>query len=260
MWAAYARWMLHHSATPVRLKSDPASAVRCWTSFSEYWSYRQGMPEPEYLFLKQARKASARPVAIDVGANLGIFTLELARLGFEVHAFEPVSTTFARLKKNVAAISGPGTSVTLNQRACGDREGTVSFAVDERDAGRNRIAVAGKDRGALAEVSCASLDAYCAQAGIAAIDFLKIDVEGMEPRVIRGAAGLLRGRKVAAALIEVCPANLTNVSSSVEELLDAIEGLGYGLFELSPSGNPAGRFDLTSLKRVVLSNAVALPA
>jgi FkbM family methyltransferase len=242
------------------LKSDPSAAVRCWASFSEYWNYREGLPESEFLFLKRVRKASDRPVAIDVGANIGIFTLEMARLGFEVHAFEPVATTFARLKKNVEALPRSGSSVTLNQSACGDREGAVPFAVDERSAGENRIAVAGRDTGVPVEVSCITLDAYCARASIAAIDFLKIDVEGMEPRVIRGAARLLRARKVAAMLIEICPANLINVNSSIEELVDAVEGLGYGLFGLSPSGVPAGRFDLTSLKQAVLMNAVALPA
>jgi FkbM family methyltransferase len=260
MWAPYVQWMLLRSAAPVRLKSDPSTAVRGWISFSEYWSFRKGLPESEYLFLKDVRKVSAQPVAIDVGANLGIFALELACLGFEVHAFEPVATTFAKLKKNVAAASARGGRVTINQSACGDREGTVSFAIDERSPATNRVAVVGKDVGALAEVSCTTLDAYCARAGIAAVDFLKIDVEGMEPRVIRGAAGLLRRRKVAAMLIEISPGNLANVNSSVEELLDAIEGFGYGLFQLSPSGVPAGRFDLQSLKHAVLLNALVLPA
>ena len=61
-------------------------------------------------------------------------------------------------------------------------------------------------------------------------------------------------------LIEISPGNLANVNSSVEELLDAIEGFGYGLFQLSPSGVPAGRFDLQSLKHAVLLNALVLPA
>jgi FkbM family methyltransferase len=244
----------------MRLKSDPSAAVRHWTSFSEYWTFHEGLPESEYLFLKRVRKASDRPVAIDVGANIGIFTLELARLGFEVHAFEPVATTFARLKKNVEALPFSGSSVTLNQCACGDREGPVPFAVDERSTAENHIAVTGRYMGAPVEVSCTTLDAYCARARIATIDFLKVDVEGMEPRVIQGAAGLLRARRVAAMLIEICPANLTNLNSSIEELVDAVEGLGYGLFRLSPSGVPAGSSDLTSLRQAVLMNAVALPA
>lgn len=259
MWLAYARWMWRHSATPVSLKSDPVAAMRCWTSFSEYWTFRDGVPESEFLFLQQVNRTSDRPVAIDIGANIGLFTLELAHLGFEVHAFEPVPTTFARLKKNVEAISVSDPSVIINQSACGDREGTVQFAINERSAAQNHIAVPGNDGGTLVEVTCTTLDAYCAHVGIATIDFLKVDVEGMEPSVIRGAAELLRGHRVGAMLIEICPANLTNVHSSIDELLATVEDLGYGLFELAPSGLPAGRLDLSTLKQTILCNAVAFP-
>ena len=129
----------------------------------------------------------------DVGAHFGQYTLVAAGLvggSGAVHAFEPGPQQHEYLKRNVR-LNGLG-QVCANFVALGESIGTVGFVVAPlRNLGGSHVAPA--DGGTL-EVPMITLDMYCHDSGVAAVHAMKIDVEGAELQVLRGASETLARR------------------------------------------------------------------
>jgi FkbM family methyltransferase len=264
MQVAYLRWTLTRLALarPPLLKIDKNVRLGGWLSFTEYWVFHEFIPEPERVFMRQCMQLKqGRVVAFDVGANIGAFTCLLPSLGAnEVHAFEPIPETFCRLKANVAR-NGLLSCCHLNCLAVGKASELVTFQVCGRSPDQNQLALS-RDSAAtesLQRVTTISLDAYCHSAKVQKIDFLKVDVEGMEPFVLRGARQLLAERKVGAILIEVCPRNLRSVGLTPETLFAEMTTMGYAPYELCADGSPGRRLDPKDIEAIVLGNVVLLP-
>lgn len=236
-----------------------------WLSFSEYWTFRDGMPWSERKLLRRLllESESAKTVAFDVGANIGLFTCALAGFGaYQVHAFEPIPQTFSRLQMNVRD-NGLLGSCVLNCLAVGASRDLVEFRFDERSAATSRIVTGAETRASLSSrqsVAVISLDEYCELKGVEHIDFLKIDVEGMEPYVLQGAQQLLVERRVASILIEVCPVNLRSVGLTVDSLTHEIAASGYIPYQLLDNGYAGRRLEKGDLEAMVLDNILLLPA
>jgi FkbM family methyltransferase len=125
-----------------------------------------------------------RFVVYDVGAHAGFFTLLCSRLtGAEgrVYAFEPRPQNADRLRRN-ADVNG-ATNVQLIAAAVSDRAGDAAFVMHESTL-EGRLADDGESSSA--RVRTETIDALVA-GGMAPPDFIKIDVEGAEGAVIRGA-------------------------------------------------------------------------
>jgi FkbM family methyltransferase len=138
-------------------------------------------PERQELAREIAR-VGARPfVFVDIGANVGLFSLYVAATAPAAHilAIEPEPGNFARLAFNIAA--NPGLPVAPLPLALGDAEGTAEIVLNARDRGGTRLA-AGGGRGVA--VRCRPLLAVVSEAGVTDIDALKIDVEGTEDTVL----------------------------------------------------------------------------
>jgi len=267
MFAAYIRWLLSKliGKTPrLILTGDSAVAISSWISFSEYWTCRGSMPDSEYLFIKRclSRDLPIGSVAIDVGANVGAFTCMISSMNCELHAFEPIPETYCRLKNNIK-LNGLTGMVHANCLAIGECRALDTFLVDDKSPATNRMItpaeMVSKNTASKQVVSVVSLDEYCQYQSIEHISFLKIDVEGMEPYVLRGARSLLLEKKIAAILIEVCPVNLNSVGLSCSDLYREIERARYSPFSLESNGSPGGKLSLEALEAMSLSNIVLLP-
>jgi FkbM family methyltransferase len=135
-------------------------------------------------------------VAIDVGANLGEWTVPLARAvgpTGRVLAIEPASRAADSLDKTLAA--NALTQAELIRCAVGDHDGTVAFAVPivtstRIDTGTARIGPAAAGHEALT-VALHRLDTLAAERRLDRIDLIKIDVEGHERQVLDGARAVL---------------------------------------------------------------------
>jgi len=135
-------------------------------------------------------------VAIDVGANLGEWTLPLARAvgaAGRVIAAEPTPRSAAALEATLAA--NVLRQAKVIRAAIGDHDGTAEFAVPlvtsaRSDTGTARIGPACAGYEAL-RVPLRSLDSLAAEHGLDRVDLIKIDVEGHEWQVLDGAASLL---------------------------------------------------------------------
>lgn len=120
-------------------------------------------------------------VFVDLGANVGQFTLPGAEaVGPEgrVVAVEATAGPMARLRAN-AAFSGLADRIDRFECAVGDGDGEIRFAVDSRDTALSHASETGE-----VVVPMKSLLTIARQAGLERIDVLKIDVEGMEDRVL----------------------------------------------------------------------------
>ena len=269
MLPAYANWQFNKRILKKlpSVSCSPTTKVTGWLNFSEYWSFRNGIPTPERLFILDCIKQSPgersqeKKVTFDVGANIGLFTVMLAGLdNIEVHAFEPIGSTFERLSSNVT-FNHFSSNVYLNLTAVGSEQGNVEFDTYADSPAINRLSntslVTSQSTAPIRQkVTVITLDGYCQEKGIEQIDFLKIDVEGMEAQVLQGAKKMLKAQKVSGILIEICPNNLKVTGNSVELLHSTILESGYLPYKLSPHGLPNQLLDISDLKQIVLENVV----
>ena len=162
-------------------------------------------------------------VIFDVGANFGYYALMLAaglRSECEVHAFEPTDATFERLSQHIAL--NRMECVHAHRLALSDAPGTATMQ------GRNGNSGAAFVEPGAGEVQVTTLDAFVGERGIRRLDFMKIDVEGFEEKVLRGGEWVLRELRPA-ILLEIQPTTLERAGSSVRRLADLLTSHGYVL-------------------------------
>jgi FkbM family methyltransferase len=131
-----------------------------------------------------------------------------------VYAFEPAPETFALLKKNIAANNC--TNVEPYECALSDSSGTTFLWLNEENHGDNRLVA----EGSLA-VAIRRLDDVIPPG--TRVDFIKIDTQGAETKVLRGAKRVLDESLGLKMLIEYWPYGLAQGGSSGEELLSVLE-------------------------------------
>jgi FkbM family methyltransferase len=151
------------------------------------------------LFINLIRNGST---VIDVGANIGFFTLLAAKLVGDkglVLSFEPEPTAFSLLTQSVER--NGFSNVRLFQKCISSVDGQEQLHLSvTRNKGLHSIA---RDLGGPSlVVESARLDTIASTLGIGSIDLLKIDVEGAEPEVLEGAVGLISGSRVRNIIME----------------------------------------------------------
>ena len=162
---------------------------------------QHGLSYAEERFLEHHLARLNNAVLFDIGANHGSYTRLLNRLApdAQIHAFEPHPKTFASLQQRAHL---PG--VTLVNEAVSDTAGTMQlFDFAESDgstqASLARASVEMFDPQTTSHtVQTTTLDTYMADHNITKIDFLKIDTEGFDINVLRGAQRALQHGAIAA--------------------------------------------------------------
>lgn len=162
---------------------------------------------------------------IDIGAHVGQITLEAARIvgkNGKVFSFEPHPKTFAQFEHNIALNNF--NNITACNFGLGDEVGEFYVEViDENNAGMNRIT---KDNKSNISVEVKILDDYLLNTDIKKVDFIKVDVEGFEYKVLKGAENtLLKWHPV--LFVELDDVTLKAQNSSPKELLIYLNSLGY---------------------------------
>ena len=169
------------------------------------------------------------PVVYDIGANGGFFSTHLAQMLAartpRVYAFEPVPATFAKLAQAVQRL-GLSASVLPVPVAVVDNPGPVNISYSERNSLLARVSPRGLNArvgNKLAQVTGITLDRFCASED-AFPQLVKIDVEGSEAAVLRGARDLLSRPDRPAVLFEYNPVALMDSGASAQALLDLLAG------------------------------------
>ncbi|MEO6327604.1 MAG: FkbM family methyltransferase [Ginsengibacter sp.] len=122
--------------------------------------------------------------AFDIGANMGFYTVWMSKFisHGKIHSFEPDAQNFERLQKNITLNNLPA-AVIANKKAIGDTDGELAFT--EGLDGENHIVDQGADNAVT--VLSQKIESYVKQHNIFDIAYLKIDVEGFEYDVLKGA-------------------------------------------------------------------------
>jgi FkbM family methyltransferase len=168
---------------------------------------------------------------IDIGANVGLYSaLALSTPGFRgrVLAIEPDSESRLYLQKTIAG----NAAALISPLAAADRQGTLTLYKNPENKGDNRLYPDPLLRGE-ETVSADTLDNICRRHGIASAQFIKIDVQGAEAQVMRGASGLLAASRECILMTEFWPYGLSRCGANGLEYLQLLMDSGFQLHELS---------------------------
>jgi FkbM family methyltransferase len=231
------RRRLHTPMPPGKPPPLPAGAVELDTAIGTLWFdaddvrmtpwiRRQGVWEADVM---KVLVRALRPggVFVDVGANVGFHTVLAAKLvapDGSVYAVEPAPWTLELLQANVWR---SGVDVTVVAKAASDRPGRVRLGITPQHRSGARLTDDGD-----CEVESARLDDLLPEI---AVDVVKIDVEGSEPMVLRGAQALIERSPHLLAIVEF-RAERHLSGETPTRVLDCYESLGFELCALRRNG------------------------
>jgi FkbM family methyltransferase len=187
-----------------------------------YWANRYDLNDDVQVFASLLKPGM---VVVDVGANIGMYTLFAARAvgpSGRVLAFEPVPALYDRLAGNVAATGVD--SVSTYQVAISDRRGNAPFHLGRSDSMGSLVRA---QTSATIAVPTESLDDFLERQSITRVDMVKIDAEGAEMQIVGGMRRLLARTDRPVLFIEHNDLALRAAGSSAEELFATIVGYGY---------------------------------
>jgi FkbM family methyltransferase len=173
-------------------------------------NYTSSSISGEHWIVRRCIGKADAPVVFDVGANDGEWLAAVFRINdsVAVHAFEPQDTLARR-------IAARGLNVTINNAAVGDRPGLLTLHDYADHPGSQHASLL---RGVIdsvhggtprqTDVPVVTLDDYCRDHDIQQIAFLKIDVEGFEIQVLKGARRLLAQGRINAIQFEFTHINV----------------------------------------------------
>jgi len=241
MASAYAGWLAGRLRGSTTVTTSFGARLSGFENFSNYWGTICKIPSAEQFEFVASFLKTGSAVCFDIGANIGSFAVILGKRLPDclIHAFEPAPNTFSILQSNVRL--NCLSNVHAHQLAIAGKDGTVRFSNDPRISQRNHIVSAAEAAIASCDVPAVALDSFCETHRIERIGFVKVDCEGVEPLVLRGARGLLAQQRIGAMLVEVCPRNLRDFEFSIDDLLAAADGLPYAFHRFNDGGGVGER-------------------
>ena len=169
----------------------------------------------------------AGEVVIDIGANVGFFTKRFAKWvsgnGFVI-AVEPEDANFKELLKNLNK-TGTTELVRTFKGVAAEKAGTLKLAINPIHPGDHKIGQEG------IEVPAFTIDDLVKQESAPAVCLIKIDVQGAEERVLRGAQETIK-RDHPALFVEMDDVAMRKMDSSAEKVIDLLMGHDYTIQRL----------------------------
>lgn len=155
---------------------------------------------------------AAGDVFWDIGASVGPYTVYAGKRGVHTVAFEPNPFSFHCLARNVVE-NGVGEVVQAHCLGLSDKNGRGRFYMPSFEAGTSGSTLYDSELSRLGfakadiavDAFALSADSLVADFGFAPPQHIKIDVDSIEPQILKGAMGLLTGGKVKSLLIEIAP-------------------------------------------------------
>jgi len=172
------------------------------------------------------RLLKPKQVFVDIGAHIGYYTVMAAEIGCEVYAFEPNPESFLLLHENTKDME----NVHLHNLALSNRDGKTKLYLNENNTGDHRMfEVEGRES---VEVLASRLD----NCDIPKANFLKMDVQGFECHVLRGAVNLIEHSPDLQMLIEYSPNHLQEAGASPGKLIGMLLDLKFFIYVKNGKG------------------------
>lgn len=203
-------WFPDHERHMLEWMSSPKNKT-VWDGVGVY----QGVKQKKSMeYVQRFRKFG---VAVDVGGHVGLWSMHMAKRFQTIHAFEPVSGHRECYERNVKMDGA--CKVLLYPYALGETEGLVRIATEHGSSGNSHVSGEG-------DIPLKTLDSF----DFPEIDFLKIDCEGYELFVCRGAREtLLRCKPI--IIIEQKPKSQGDYGIGQTDGIEYLKTLGAKLYE-----------------------------
>jgi len=200
-------------------------------NISDYmqWHVYANIPEP--LWNPAFELLQSPAVIFDVGANIGAFTLKVAKysskkkIACDIYAFEPNHIIVKKLKGNIDLNPEVRDNIRIEPLALSDREGEIFLEYSMKNSGAGRLT----EESTEIKANMISLDTFVQQKQLKKVDLIKIDVEGFEPMVIKGGQYTIERYKPT-LLLEITNEWFQKMEYSANDIFQYLTGLGYQLF------------------------------
>lgn len=245
----FARKLITNPSFTISVHNETYDPVRWHTLFNEGKYYEEQVFARFVKILSANQPASKNSVVVDVGANIGIYTLLSATLGYPVIAFEINPANLIRLCESLQ-LNNHVSRVTIFQNGVSDTDGTPlqvlvpknpgqAFMIEMSDtSGLEKLRLSAQEGLGMANDSSTvtthhaftttvTLDAFVKHLSTEKIAILKLDVEGKEPQIIEGAKELLQSGRVDNVLTEFRRLGRDTIQQAIATLLAA----GYTLVD-----------------------------
>ncbi|CDM66242.1 FkbM family methyltransferase [Pyrinomonas methylaliphatogenes] len=192
----------------VHIESGPMAGLRLAISEHTSHAHISGTYELETQ-IAIARLVKPGFVCYDIGASIGYLSLLMARRASHVYAFEPAPHAAAEIERQ--ATTNGFSNISIIRRPVSDQKRSVTFAIT--DVAYGSAIARGDTKWPTIQVETLTLDSFIKDHP--APDFIKIDVEGEEGRVLAGARELLRHKRP----IICCEIHNEEAAHDVQEIL-----------------------------------------
>ena len=214
--------------------------VNFYVDISDYmqWYLYANIKDDSWLHVYNKSEKKSKLIVIDIGANIGAFSLKFARKcidnkqKFNIYAFEPNKIIFDILKNNLALNNDISKNIFSLQTPIGDTNKEVNFINDQKNSGGSKVYknLEGSQLNIeTVKLQQISLDYFVQKNQIDYVDVIKIDVEGYEPFVLDGCINTIKKFKPV-LYIEITPLWFKNIGRPFTEILNFIKSLGYELY------------------------------
>lgn len=191
---------------------------------------------------------------VDVGANIGLFSLAAARKMNQqghIYAFEPLPATADFARKNVD-LNGFSSFVTVTQVAVSNKPGEAELYLGPCSGHHSLYPLTTIERENKVVVPVVTLDQTLSE--IPSINLLKIDVEGAELDVLDGAANAVKRCYDIAIIVEFGASHLKRVDCSPEAWMGKFQGYGFEFFAINELTGELEKWDLDRIISVASVN------
>lgn len=194
-----------------------------YDSFQSMWlMYNYVVDWEEFNIISRYTKPNDH--VADIGANMGFYSIWMSKFvsaSGKIHSFEPDENNYSRLKKNIV-VNNLQNIILPNNMAVSDLVGKLNFTTGLD--GENHIAQQSLQE--TTQVDSLRLDTYAKQHQISHFTYVKIDVEGFECNVLKGAHQLLTNKQIQVIQLEINK-TIKNSGASIDELLELLRKYSY---------------------------------
>lgn len=173
-------------------------------------------------------------VILDMGGNIGQTAMMMAKAAGEqskIYSFEPFPNTYGMFVSNLKLNPELQKRVVITQCALGNAPSMLQMYKDcESNSGSYRIFTSKAVGKEMIQVPVSTIDIFVKENNLLKIDLIKIDVEGFEMNVLKGAATTLQALKPD-LFIELNDGSLKEQGSSAVEMLSFLKKIGYIIFK-----------------------------